>query len=552
MFARQIKKDIFNRNVLVLLLVVAITAALGIGMVEPNSTPVASAKDNEQSQQNSSNEPVQSINFKKDWSIRDALQFLAAEYHKNIVPSAKVDGTLTVAQLYDVTFDEAMNAVLGNQFKAVAKGNFINVYTAEEYVDMQEDKSRLTNKVFTLYYVNAAEVKVLVEPMISENGQISTTTAAATDTEAGDGGDTLSMRDMITVYDYPERIAQIGTMIKEIDVRPPQIMIEVTILEATLSETTNFGINWSKIGGLVATSTPFGISANLSNSAATAFTATLNNSQITAAITAQEGITDTTVLANPKIMALNKQAGYLNIGEERGYTASTTQGQTTTTSVDFLVSGTILKFRPFICDNGYVRMEINPELSTGSLQTDANSTLPLKSITTVKTNIMVKDGKTIVIGGLFKEDLTNNVTQVPIVGDLPFIGALFKSTRDSNVRKELVVLITPHIINEPEDTLTNERVEDVDRIAHGSRKRISSISRSRIYEDKYAKAVKLYSEDKYEEALSELNWIIAFRPNVLEGVKLRDRILKEIDAEATEREMLDEIDEKISKKWHRR
>ncbi len=550
MFARQIKKDVFNRNVLVWLLVVAITAALGIGMVEPNSPPVASANDDGQLQQNSSNEPVQSINFKKDISVRDAIQFLAAMYHKNIVPSVKVDGTLAVAQLYEVTFSEAMNAVLSNQFIAVTKGNFINVYTIEEYADMNDDKSRLTYEIFTLYYVNAAEVKALVELMVSETGQISTTTAAATDTEAGSGGDTLSMRDMITVYDYPERIAQIAKMIKEIDVSPPQIMIDVTILEATLSETTNFGINWEKVAGL--TNSSFSFTANLENLTATAFTANIGNDKLTAAIRAQEGITDTTVLANPKIMALNKQAGYLNIGEERGYTASTTQGQTTTTSVDFLVSGTILKFRPFICDNGFIRMEINPELSTGSLQTDANSTLPLKSITTVKTNIMVKDGKTIVIGGLFKEDLTNNVTQVPIVGDLPIIGGLFKKTTDTNLRKELVILITPHIITRPEDTLANERTEDVDRIVHGSRKRISSISRSRIYEDKYAKAVKFYSQGEYEKALSELNWIIAFRPNVLEGIQLRDRILKEVDADATEREMLDAIDKDFSKKWRRR
>ena len=552
MFAIKIKRRTFSRNILVWLLVAAVTTAFGFGIAEPNMAPATSVNNDGQLLKGSLNEPVQSINFDKNWSVKTALQFLAAEYHKNIVPSSKVDGTLAVAQLYDVTFTEAMGAILGNQFVAVEKGNFIYVYTVEEYAEIKENKSRLTSRVFTLYYVNAAEVKALIEPVISESGKVSTTTSAAVDTTAGAGGDTLSMRDMIVVYDYPERVEKIAEMIKEIDARPQQIMIEVTILEATLSETTNFGINWSKIGGLAAATTPFGISADLSNSAATAFTATLSNDKITAAITAEEDVTDTTILANPKIMALNKQAGYLNIGEERGYTASTTQGQTTTTSVEFLISGTILKFRPFICDDGFIRMEINPELSTGSLQTDANSTLPLKTITTIKTNIMVKDGKTIVIGGLFKEDLTNNVTQVPIVGDLPVIGALFKSTRDANIRKELVILITPHIINEPEDTLADERAEDIDRIVHGSRKRISSISRSRIYEDKYAKAVELYSQGEYEKALSELNWIIAFRPNALEGVQLKDRILKEIGAEATERDLLNSIDAKDSRKWRRR
>ena len=176
----------------------------------------------------------------------------------------------------------------------------------------------------------------------------------------------------------------------------------------------------------------------------------------------------------------------------------------------------------------------------------------MKIITQVKTNVMVKDGKTIVIGGLFKEELTNTNNQVPVVGDLPIIGSLFKRTKDANIRTELVIIITPHIINEPEDTLADERVEDIDRIVHGSRKRTNLITRSRIYEDKYAKAVKLYSNGEYDKALAELNWIIAFRPNALEGVQLRDRILKETNAGITERELLNTIESRDSRKWRRR
>jgi len=393
-------------------------------------------------------------------------------------------------------------------------------------------------------------------PILSAAGKISSTSAAAIDTEAGKGGDTNAMRDTIVVFDFPERLDLIGRMIKEIDVRPQQIMIEVTILKAELSETTNFGINWTKIAGLTGSSVPFGISANLSNATATAFTATLNNDEITAAITAQEGIVDTTVLANPKIMALNKQAGYINIGEERGYTASTTQAQTTTTSVEFLISGTILRFRPFICEDEYIRMEINPELSTGVVL-DANGNLPLKTITTVKSNIMVKDGRTIIIGGLFKEELTSTGTQIPIVGDLPIIGWLFKSTKDANIRTELVILITPHIINRPEDLIaeSEKKQQDIDRIAHGSRKRMNPIARAKIYEDGYARAAEYYADKEYENALRELDWIIGFRPNALEAVKLREKILAETNSnklQTSERVMLDETDKELDGKWKRK
>jgi type II secretory pathway component GspD/PulD (secretin) len=487
---------------------------------------------------------VQSINFRQDMPIKDVLRFLAAKYHKNIIPSAKVDGKINISNLYDVTFEEALDAVLGHNFFYKFEDNSVKIYSKEEYDGMNKDHARMSGRVFSLCYVNAAEVKALIMPVLSDAGKIGTTTAAALDTEAGKGGDTLSMRDTIVVYDFPETLDLIGKMIKEIDIKPQQILIEVTILKATLSETTQFGINWSKIGGLTATSTPFGLSANLANSAATAFTATLNNDEITAAITAQEGITNTTVLANPKIMALNKQAGYINIGEERGYTASTTQGQTTTTSVDFLISGTILKFRPFVCDNGYIRMEINPELSTSSIQTDVNSTLPLKTITQVKSNIMVKDGKTIIIGGLFKEDLTSDNTQVPGIGDVPFIGALFKRTKDANIRTEFVILITPHIIDESSDIAAKNKEEDVNRLVYGSRKKMNLISRMRIYENIYADAVRHYTEKKYDKALGELNWIIGFRPDVLDAVKLKEKIIAETSPDkykTLERIMLNEV-----------
>ena len=566
-----------GRNFLLLcVIVITVTAAAAIGQTEPNQAEPNRTADNEPvlldqadsgliidyqqrtvAEDSFLDQPVQCINFKKDMSVRDALRFLAAKYHRNIIPSGQVIGKLNVTSLYEVTFEEALDAILGSDYRYKTTGGFIRVYTAEEYAKLAKDIENMTSRVFELYYVNAAEVKTLIMPVMSQFGKIASTSPAALDTEAGQGGDKLSMRDTIVVYDFPERLDKVAEIIKEIDVKPQQILIEVTVLKAELSETTNFGINWSKIVGLTASSTPFGISANLSNSAATAFTATLNNDEITAAITAQEGITDTTVLANPKIMALNKQAGYINIGEERGYTASTTQGQTTTTSVDFLISGTILKFRPFICDNGYVRMEINPELSTGTIQTDVNSTLPLKTITQVKTNIMVKDGRTIIIGGLFKEELTSNDSQVPVIGDLPIVGALFKKTKDTNIRTELVILITPHIINEPEDlaSASERKQDDISRIVEGSRKRMNPIARARIYENSYAKAIEYYADKEYDKALAELNWIIGFRPNAVEAVQLKEKILADIRPDkyrALERIMYEQIQKEQNVMWKRR
>jgi type II secretory pathway component GspD/PulD (secretin) len=505
---------------------------------------------------------IQSITFNKDVGIRDALRFLAAKYQKNIVPSPKVDGLIAVRSLYNVTFEEAMDAILGHGFRYEREGNFIKVYTEEEYKQIREDKSRMVHRVFTLYYVNAAEVKALITPLLSESGKIGTTTAAAVNTEAGQGGDKCSMRDTIVVYDFPERLDQIGRMIKEIDVKPQQILVEVTVLSAELTEDTEFGINWDTIGAATVATGTNGISVGLTNdSAAGGLAFGFANDKFVSLISALETVQNATVLANPKIMALNKQAGFINIGSQTGYTESTTQNSTgTTSSIAFLDSGTILRFRPFICDNGYIRMEINPEESTATT-VDVNSggittIIPSKTLTQVKTNIMVKDGRTIIIGGLFREQLTSNDSQVPIVGDLPIIGALFKKTSDKNVRDELIILITPHIINEPEDlaSISAKKMDDINRLVDGSRKRISPIARARIYEDTYAKAVEYYADKKYDKALAELNWIIGFRPDVLEAVQLKEKILTEVQPDryrALERIMLDQIRKEQDVMWKR-
>jgi type II secretory pathway component GspD/PulD (secretin) len=538
-------------------MILAVTAATAFGDVEQSPVAADTEEDINAADVNvSSGEDIatggtiQSITFDKDRTIKDGLRVLSAMYKKNIVPSAKVEGVMGFTRLYNVTFEEAMDAILGASFKYEQKGQLIMVYTADEYKKIKEDKSRMADRVFTLYYINAVEVKALITPLLSESGKVTSTTAAAVDTEAGKGGDTTSMRDTVVVYDFPERLDQIGRMIKEIDIKPQQILIEVTILKAELSETTEFGIEWTKIAGMTATpgvGLPFGMAISLPSGispAGTGITAKFSNEEVAASITALEGVTNTTVLANPKIMALNKQAGYINIGEERGYTASTTQGQTTTTSVDFLVSGTILKFRPFICDDGYIRMEISPELSTGTVL-DANGNLPLK------------DGETIIIGGLFKEQLTNTDSQVPVVGDLPIVGGLFKKTKDANIRTELVILITPHIINAPEDLASEsaDRANDVSRLVHGSRKGISSISRVRIYEDCYAKAVEYYLRGEKKAALNKLNWALAARPTYLEALRLKERIIRETAPDGTatmERVMLDVIEREESNKWLRK
>jgi type II secretory pathway component GspD/PulD (secretin) len=274
---------------------------------------------------------------------------------------------------------------------------------------------------------------------------------------------------------------------------------------------------------------------------------------VAAFITALESVTDTTILANPKILAVNKQLGQVYIGTKIGYISQTTQTQTSTTQqVEFLDTGTKLSFRPFIGDDGYIRMDIHPKDSSGTLK---SNDIPDEFSTELATNIMVKDGQTIVIGGLFRDVVVTSRTQIPLLGDLPLIGGLFRGTNDSTTRQEVIILLTVHIINEPEETNSAARIDDVRRKRFGAKEELQWAGRARLVEDRYAEAARYYVEGDTQAAIKELAFVLELRPSYLEAIRLKERIIAETtpdEVDMIERIMLDNIEREDSDKWQRR
>ncbi len=533
---------------------------------------------------------IRSITFQKDTTIRDALRFLAAKYKKNIVPSPNVDGILAFTSLYDVTFEEAMDAIMGMNLRYEQKGQLIRVYTKDEYKKVMTDKERMISKVYTLYYISAAEAVKLVTPVLSQAGSITGSSPAETVVPTGTsisagagGGDTMALNDKIVIVDYPENVAKAEALIKKLDVRPLQVLVEATILSANLNEGMRFGVDLNLLAGVhlkgstSITSYSSGDSLQLTESETspigqlgqgiatgtpieTAGFATVGNGlrigittgDVVAFITALEQVTDTTILANPKILAVNKQLGQVYIGNKIGYVSQTTQTQTSTTQqVEFLETGTKLSFRPYIGDDGYIRMDIQPKDSSGTLKTN---NIPDESSTELATNIIVKDGETVVIGGLFRDSVVTSRSQVPLLGDLPFVGGLFRSTNDTTVRQEVIVLLTPHIVKEPSETKAAERMEDVRRMRFGAKEGLQPIERSKLADDYYVNAVKNYADGCYDSALEELNKALKIRPSYLEAIRLKERILHETSADAArqiERKIVSEVERPDTENWIR-
>ena len=515
---------------------------------------------------------IKFIAFQKDSDVRDGLRLLAKLCKINIVPSASVTGPLSCPELRDVTFDQALGAMLGDRFVSVQEGNLIHIRTKEEDKKIREDPDRMEHRVITLYYITAEEASKLIRPVLSAAAQITTTTAAddelssggsSTSLSGGGGGDKIAINDMIVLYDYPENIMKAEAVIKEIDIRPKQVLIEAAIMSARLTEGMELGVDWNLLSGVYVTDFPanliggrgtpietFGFAQNADS--ATGLTVGFSADNVQAIITALEEVTDTTLLANPKILAVNKQEGSVLIGKKIGYQDTSTVTQTsTTTSVSFLETGTRLVFRPYIADDGYIRMDIYPKDSDGTLK---SNDIPDETTTELRTNVIVKDGETVVIGGLFRDVITTSREQVPLLGNLPLIGAAFRGTTDSSSREEVIILLTPHIIEEPSEVGGADRADDIRMKVEGAKKNLQAIDRARIAEDAYARAAKYYLEGDIDSAVYNVKVALMMRPTYLEARRLQERIIAETDPEELKRIdsiVKQAIDQQEAKNWQR-
>lgn len=597
----KIRKDLFVWSFILVVMAAIAVGGLGQGTVKAGTDegieivgPAGSSSGD--------TSPIQSVlRLKSDMTIRDALRFLQEKYRKNIVPSAKVNGLVTAVTLYDMTFDSALNAILGYAYKYEQKDNIIWVYTADEYKKIMEDNGRMIHRVFTLYYITAEEAKRLVTPVLSGvgNAKIAASTPAETNISgggssgssggggslaSGGGGDSMALHDTIVVYDFPENIEKVEEVIKALDIRPKQVLVEATILSALLTEGMEFGVNLNMLGGVALDGTSATEQIGTTSSLLTTITSPISqvaagvvgsalettgfasigggglrigvrSGNVAAFITALESITDVTVLANPKILAVNKQEGAVLIGRKLGYresTSVTAAGTETKGVVKFFETGTRLVFRPYIGNDGYIRMDIYPKDSTAELNDEK---VPDETTTELQTNILIRDGETIVIGGLFRDVVTTSRSQIPLLGDLPFIGGLFRSTNDTVQRQEVIILLTVTIIDGADQTGGQERADDIRRKRFGAKDELQWIGRARLAEDRYAKAAKYYIENDNESAMRELSIVLELRPGYLEAIRLKERIIFETDPTAElniERIMLEDFEREDSEKFMRR
>jgi type IV pilus secretin PilQ/predicted competence protein len=493
-----------------------------------------------------------------DANLLEVLRMLSIQSRKNIIASKGVTGNVT-ANLYNVTVPEALDAILqSNGYVYRQKGNFIYVYTPKELADLDKANRQISTEIIRLYYTPAANAASMIKPALSNDAVVAMTTAAqsgidSSSTSTDAGGNSHASEDLLVVTDYTDNLEKVRKIIKEVDRRPVQVLVEATILAATLDDNNSMGVDFSLMGGVKFSQFLQGPAATIAGAAAgtlqkagggvgvggygvgqTSFTNNLPpgglrvgvlTNNVSVFVQALESVTNTTVLANPKVLSLDKQKGYVHVGRSDGYQTTTVSATTSTQTVQFLDSGTTLSFRPYVGDDGYVRMEIHPEDSSGGL-TAAN--LPFKTTTEVTTNLMVQDGRTIVIGGLFRENSQSTRGQVPFLGDIPWAGALFRQRQDQTQRQEIIILLTPHVLKDDSaySQISEQQMKRAEELRVGVRKGMMFFGRERLavsaYENATAELAKPHPDRNV--ALWYLDMAINLNPMFLEAIELREKV----------------------------
>ncbi|MBN1396021.1 MAG: secretin and TonB N-terminal domain-containing protein [Pirellulales bacterium] len=467
-----------------------------------------------------------------DEDIRKVLDLLGEQGDLNILAGKDVAGKVS-ATLNDVTVEEALKAILmSTGYVSRREGNIIFVGTPEDFNSIERAMDRIATRTYRPNYVAAAELQTLIAPLLTERvGVVSVSTPAESGIaldDAGAGGDKFSGGDVIVVRDYEAVLEQIDQLVVEVDVRPMQVAIEAMILSVKLQDKDNFGVNFQLLRDHPEIKFGFGSpAAALSNFKLDGgLKFGFLDSSLGAFIEALEQIGDTNVIANPRLMVLNKQRAEIQIGEKKGYISQTITETTSTQSVEFLELGAQLRLRPFISSDGLIRMEVHPELSDGDVKVDPSGiTLPNKELTGVTTNIMVRDGCTVVIGGLIREQLSNTTTQVPVLGNMPVIGIAFRQTKETVERREVLVLITPRIVYEPGTCQEGGRgaCEFMRRQATYADK-MSIFGKRSIGRRYYRLAERAYAEGKMHKALRFAEISVQFDPLNRAALELRSDI----------------------------
>lgn len=403
-----------------------------------------------------------SLDFQKA-DIHNIFRIIADVAGINIITSDKVKATVTL-KLKNVPWDQALDVVLKNNgLDKTQDGNIIRVATMEEVskeketaVKVREAEEKIVpvlyTRVFDINYEAVEDLKKNLDPIKSKDGKVEINKRTNT----------------IIAQDTREKLTDMASLIEKLDKKEQQVLIEAKIVSATHDKVKGLGIQW---GGFANTTTSMmfpntigvtggaGASQNVasaggtgvnfpitagSNSALGAIGLSLGSVNGTALLDAKlmamEQDTDAVIISNPKVSTMNNKEAFIESGEEIPYQTTSAEG----TKTEFKKAMLSLKVTPHVTPDRHLRLTL--EVNKDSRGADTGSGLAINK-NTAKTEVLVSDGETAVLGGLFEDTTNTGQAMVPGLGRIPILGWLFKNETSSKNNKELLIFITPKIVD---------------------------------------------------------------------------------------------------------
>ncbi|MCI0530894.1 MAG: secretin and TonB N-terminal domain-containing protein [candidate division Zixibacteria bacterium] len=407
---------------------IKITACLGIFLLLPFSWGISQP-----------DQVIKNLSL-KDAEIHSVLNFLA-EYGKvNIVTSPNVDAEVTL-NLNNVSWKQALDIVLKTyQLAGIQEDNYIRVLPLAEYLTEQSAMAKHSAeqmalagaemRVIRVFQATASNLVNPVKTVLSERGTV----------------DTDDRTNSLIIRDIPSNIDKAETLVKELDRPVEQIRISSQLLEVDTESLTEFGLDWSVMsnswGGNNYTASG-DLTVDGDRVAGPGGTFTFSTFQkdfdLITTISALASNNKLKIVAHPEITTIDNTEARIQMGEKVPIKQFDQSGNVVITFVDV---GTILKVTPHITAENRILMKLEPERS----QTKIDPLGVIIQTVNASTNVVVENGQTVVIGGLTTQEEDRLTTGIPILKDIPLLGALFSYNRKSIRNKDLVIFVTPTIV----------------------------------------------------------------------------------------------------------
>ncbi|MCK5689460.1 type IV pilus secretin PilQ, partial [Myxococcota bacterium] len=416
----------------------------------------------------------------KDADIVNVLRLIADVSGQNLITSESVKGTITM-RLKNVPWDDALDTILKTKGLAkVRQHNIVRIAPAAEIQKEQEmalarkkaseEVEETMIKLVTVNYASAKDIVPQLRPILSRRGSVQTDERTNT----------------IILEDVGSNIDRVIELTKRLDKQTPQVLIEARIVEAASSNLTDLGIQWGGSGQASATSgNPTGLpfpnsisvagggddtqTINEGTSDPSRFAVNLpaavgsgaggalgfifgsagGNQLLSLRLSALEERGKGKIISSPRITTLDNRTAKISQGIDIPITVTSAAGANTR----FVSAALELEVTPHVTNDGSVLLDINVSKNEPNFQKKGAAGDPTIEKKTAKTAVLVKDNDTTVIGGIYTRNKSENVAGVPFLSDLPLIGWLFKKRSVLDSRNELLIFITPRIVNRQESIM---------------------------------------------------------------------------------------------------